>query len=46
MDAAERRMQTGGFGGFSFWEIAEDVGDKSQASTIISPRRKTSPRLW
>jgi TetR/AcrR family transcriptional repressor of nem operon len=29
MDAAERRMQLGGFGGFSFREIAADVGIKS-----------------
>ena len=29
MDAAERRMQQGGFGGFSFREIAADVGVKS-----------------
>ena len=31
MDAAERRMQTGGFGGFSFREIAVDVGIKSSS---------------
>src|SRR6201981_4080359 len=29
MDAAERRMQLGGFGGFSFRELAGDVGIKS-----------------
>jgi len=29
MDAAERRIQLGGFGGFSFREIAADVGIKS-----------------
>ncbi|MBV8188991.1 MAG: TetR family transcriptional regulator, partial [Alphaproteobacteria bacterium] len=26
LDAAEKRIQAGGFGGFSFREIAEDVG--------------------
>ena len=31
MDAAERRMQLGGFGGFSFREIAADVGIKSSS---------------
>jgi TetR/AcrR family transcriptional repressor of nem operon len=31
MDAAERRMQRGGFGGFSFREIAADVGIKSSS---------------
>jgi TetR/AcrR family transcriptional repressor of nem operon len=31
MDAAERRMQRGGFGGFSFREIAADVGVKSSS---------------
>ncbi len=31
MDAAERRMQLGGFGGFSFREIAADVGVKSSS---------------
>jgi TetR/AcrR family transcriptional repressor of nem operon len=31
MDAAERRIQTGGFGGFSFREIAADVGIKSSS---------------
>jgi TetR/AcrR family transcriptional repressor of nem operon len=31
MDAAERRMQQGGFGGFSFREIAADVGIKSSS---------------
>src|SRR5215471_6526804 len=31
MDAAERRMQQGGFGGFSFREIAADVGVKSSS---------------
>jgi TetR/AcrR family transcriptional regulator, transcriptional repressor for nem operon len=31
MDAAERRMQAGGFGGFSFREIAKDVGIKSSS---------------
>lgn len=31
MDAAERRMQAGGFGGFSFREIAADVGIKSSS---------------
>lgn len=29
MDAAERRIQLGGFGGFSFREVAADVGIKS-----------------
>jgi TetR/AcrR family transcriptional repressor of nem operon len=31
MDAAERRMQLGGFGGFSFREIAADVDIKSSS---------------
>jgi TetR/AcrR family transcriptional repressor of nem operon len=31
MDAAERRIQLGGFGGFSFREIAADVGVKSSS---------------
>lgn len=31
MDAAERRMRAGGFGGFSFREIAADVGIKSSS---------------
>src|ERR1700676_80825 len=31
IDAAERRMQLGGFGGFSFREIAADVGIKSSS---------------
>jgi TetR/AcrR family transcriptional repressor of nem operon len=31
MEAAERRMQLGGFGGFSFREIAADVGIKSSS---------------
>jgi TetR/AcrR family transcriptional regulator, transcriptional repressor for nem operon len=31
MDAAQRRMQVGGFGGFSFREIAADVGIKSSS---------------
>jgi TetR/AcrR family transcriptional repressor of nem operon len=31
MDAAERRIQQGGFGGFSFREIAADVGIKSSS---------------
>jgi TetR/AcrR family transcriptional repressor of nem operon len=31
MDAAERRMQRGGLGGFSFREIAADVGIKSSS---------------
>jgi TetR/AcrR family transcriptional repressor of nem operon len=31
IDAAERRIQLGGFGGFSFREIAADVGIKSSS---------------
>ena len=31
LNAAERRMQRGGFGGFSFREIAADVGIKSSS---------------
>jgi TetR/AcrR family transcriptional repressor of nem operon len=31
LDAAERRIQLGGFGGFSFREIAADVGVKSSS---------------
>ena len=31
MDAAERRMRSGGFNGFSFRDIADDVGVKSSS---------------
>jgi TetR/AcrR family transcriptional regulator, transcriptional repressor for nem operon len=40
MDAAERRMQAGGFGGFSFREIAEDVGIKSSSVHYHFPTKE------
>src|SRR6202008_1598325 len=40
MDAAERRMQAGGFGGFSFREIAEDVGIKSSSVHYHFPAKE------
>jgi TetR/AcrR family transcriptional repressor of nem operon len=40
MDAAQRRMQTGGFGGFSFREIAEDVGIKSSSVHYHFPTKE------
>ncbi len=40
MDAAERRMQLGGFGGFSFREIATDVGIKSSSVHYHFPTKE------
>src|SRR5260370_11493831 len=40
MDAAERRMQQGGFGGFSFREIAADVGIKSSSVHYYLPTKE------
>jgi TetR/AcrR family transcriptional regulator, transcriptional repressor for nem operon len=40
MDAAQRRMQAGGFGGFSFREIAEDVGIKSSSVHYHFPTKQ------
>lgn len=41
MDAAERRMQRGGFGGFSFREIAADVGIKSSSVHYHFPTKES-----
>jgi TetR/AcrR family transcriptional regulator, transcriptional repressor for nem operon len=40
MDAAERRMRTGGFTGFSFREIAADVGIKSSSVHYHFPTKE------
>src|ERR1700736_2907784 len=40
MDAAERRIQQGGFGGFSFREIAADVGVKSSSVHYYFPTKE------
>src|SRR5579871_5566836 len=40
LDAAERRMQRGGFGGFSFREIAVDVGIKSSSVHYHFPTKE------
>src|SRR5690348_18159211 len=40
MDAAEQRMQLGGFGGFSFREIAADVGVKSSSVHYHFPTKE------
>ena len=40
MDAAERRIQIGGFGGFSFREIAADVGIKSSSVHYHFPTKE------
>jgi TetR/AcrR family transcriptional repressor of nem operon len=40
MDAAERRMQQGGFDGFSFREIAADVGIKSSSVHYHFPTKE------
>ena len=40
IDAAERRMQSGGFGGFSFREIAADVGIKSSSVHYHFPTKE------
>jgi TetR/AcrR family transcriptional regulator, transcriptional repressor for nem operon len=40
LDAAERRIQLGGFGGFSFREIATDVGIKSSSVHYHFPTKE------
>jgi TetR/AcrR family transcriptional repressor of nem operon len=40
IDAAERRMQLGGFGGFSFRDIAADVGVKSSSVHYHFPTKE------
>jgi TetR/AcrR family transcriptional regulator, transcriptional repressor for nem operon len=40
LDAAERRMRHGGFGGFSFREIAADVGIKSSSVHYHFPTKE------
>ena len=40
LDAAERRLQAGGFGGFSFREIAADVGIKSSSVHYHFPTKE------
>lgn len=40
MDAAERRMRVGGFGGFSFRELAADVGVKSSSVHYHFPTKE------
>jgi TetR/AcrR family transcriptional regulator, transcriptional repressor for nem operon len=40
LDAAERRIQIGGFGGFSFREIAADVGIKSSSVHYHFPTKE------
>jgi TetR/AcrR family transcriptional regulator, transcriptional repressor for nem operon len=40
MDAAERRMRIGGFSGFSFREIASDVGVKSSSVHYHFPTKE------
>jgi TetR/AcrR family transcriptional repressor of nem operon len=40
MDAAERRIQVGGFGGFSFREVAADVGIKSASVHYHFPTKE------
>jgi TetR/AcrR family transcriptional regulator, transcriptional repressor for nem operon len=40
LDAAERRMQAGGFGGFSFREIGADVGIKSSSVHYHFPTKE------
>lgn len=41
MDAAERRIRYGGFSGFSFREIAADVGVKSSSVHYHFPTKET-----
>jgi TetR/AcrR family transcriptional regulator, transcriptional repressor for nem operon len=41
MDAAERRMRVGGFGGFSFRELAADVGVKSSSVHYYFPTKES-----
>jgi TetR/AcrR family transcriptional regulator, transcriptional repressor for nem operon len=40
MDAAERRMQTGGFNGFSFRDVAADIGIKSSSVHYHFPKKE------
>jgi TetR/AcrR family transcriptional regulator, transcriptional repressor for nem operon len=40
MDAAERRMRCGGFNGFSFREIAEEIGIKSSSVHYHFPTKE------
>ena len=40
MNAAERRMQLGGFNGFSFREIAADIGIKSSSVHYHFPTKE------
>jgi TetR/AcrR family transcriptional repressor of nem operon len=40
MDAAERRMRSGGFNGFSFREIADEVGVKSSSVHYHFPTKQ------
>jgi TetR/AcrR family transcriptional regulator, transcriptional repressor for nem operon len=40
MDAAELRMRGGGFNGFSFREIADDVGIKSSSVHYHFPTKE------
>ncbi len=44
MDAAELRMRGGGFNGFSFREIADDVGIKSSSVHYHFPTKRSSPQ--
>src|SRR3569833_747027 len=41
MDAAERRIRSGGFNGFSFRELAADVGVKSYSVHYYFPTKET-----
>jgi TetR/AcrR family transcriptional regulator, transcriptional repressor for nem operon len=41
MDAAEKRIRSGGFGGFSFRDIAADVGIKSSSVHYHFPTKET-----
>jgi TetR/AcrR family transcriptional repressor of nem operon len=41
MDAAEKRIRLGGFGGFSFRDIAADVGIKSSSVHYHFPTKET-----
>lgn len=40
LDAAERRMRNGGYGGFSFRELADDVGIKSSSVHYHFPTKE------
>jgi TetR/AcrR family transcriptional regulator, transcriptional repressor for nem operon len=41
MDAAERRIRLGGFGGFSYRDVASDVGVKSSSVHYYFPAKET-----